>query len=235
MFNYSDNELDEKVRLRYDPDCVSVLRAFPGPVRVFGKMAEVTPTMHTFTFMKEFMFSPRNISSVVPSSRMLADSMTDAAGVASSPVVVEFGPGTGVITESIIRKLPEGGTFMAFEINPAFVAVLRKRYPNVQIVHDSAANARAHLTEAGIEYCDCIVSGLPWASFDEGLQEVLLNAVQDILRPGGRFVTFTYLQSPLLPSGKRFKDKLSGRFQQVGKTPTVWLNVPPAFSYYATK
>lgn len=57
----------------------------------------------------------------------------------------------------------------------------------------------------------------------------------DALRPGGRFVTYTYLQSPLLAGGKRFRKKLHERFSEVGETRMVWLNLPPAFVYWGVK
>jgi phospholipid N-methyltransferase len=77
------------------------------------------------------------------------------------------------------------------------------------------------------------VSGLPWAAFPEALQDQLLDTIADVLRPGGRLVTFAYLQGVLLPAGAKFKRKLKQRFRRVSTTRTVWLNLPPAFVYCA--
>ncbi len=190
---------------------------------------------HTLTFFKEFVTKPRDVGSIIPSSKVLAEVITDAANVQQADTVVEFGPGTGVVTEVIAKKIGGDTQFLALETSQDFVHVLREQCPEARIIHDSAANTRQYLEELGLDSCDCIVSGLPWAGFDEPLQEELLQAIVDVLKPGGRFVTYTYIYSPKLPGGKRFRGKLEERFSDVGKTQMVWRNVPPAFAYYATK
>jgi phospholipid N-methyltransferase len=67
------------------------------------------------------------------------------------------------------------------------------------------------------------------------LQDRLIDSILEILRPGGRFVTFAYLQGLLLPAGHAFSRKLQSRFRKVKKTRTVWRNLPPAFVYVAEK
>jgi len=186
------------------------------------------------SFLKQFARSPRTIGAVAPSSAALAEVITETAGVREAEVVVEFGPGTGVFTEVIARKLPPNGRFLAVERTAQFIDPLRARCPAVTVVHDSATNTERRLAAMGLNHCDCIVSGLPWATFDDRLQDELLEAVEAVLRPGGRFVTFAYLQGALLPAGKRFRRKLADRFGRVDRTPTVWWNLPPAFVYYVT-
>lgn len=189
--------------------------------------------MSTFKFIKQVFLAPGTTGAIAPSSKALGRIMTDKAGVREAKVVVEFGPGNGVFTEVIAGELQANAHFFAVEINPDFAKAVRKRCPGVTVYEDSAANTGKYLREAGYETCDCIVSGLPFASFDDELQDELLSAVLEVLRPGGRFVTFTYVQSPLLSSGRRFHAKLEGLFEGVEKTPMVWCNLPPAFAYCA--
>jgi len=64
------------------------------------------------------------------------------------------------------------------------------------------------------------------------MQVQCLDAMMRVLKPGGRFVTFTYVHSQAVLSGaKRFSRLLPGYFQAVSKSPVVWLNIPPAFVY----
>ncbi|MBN2309327.1 MAG: methyltransferase domain-containing protein [Candidatus Hydrogenedentes bacterium] len=186
-------------------------------------------------FLKEFVNHPAAIGAVAPSSRHLARKVAGSAGVGDASVVIEFGPGTGVITAAILELLRPDALFFALEINPEFVEITRKRFPHVTVHNDSAANARKYLEEAGVDSCQCIVSGLPWTTFDNQLQDTLLNTVVDVLAPGGRFATYTYLQSTVLPSGIRFRKKLCAAFGDLGITRPVWRNVPPAVVYYAQK
>jgi phospholipid N-methyltransferase len=78
---------------------------------------------------------------------------------------------------------------------------------------------------------DAVVSGLPWASFPESLQIEILDSMMQVLRPGGQFATFAYLQGLLLPAAKRFRKQLDKYFSKIELSPTVWRNLPPAFVY----
>jgi len=190
---------------------------------------------HALRFLREFARTPHRVGAVAPSSRALAELIVDAAKVSEASVIIEFGAGTGVFTEVIESRRRPDSLFFAIEINPRFADMTRNRCPGVTLHEDSATNARKHLAAAGVASCDCIVSGLPWASFDEALQNAILDTVLDVLEPGGRLATFSYIQSPFLRGGKRFRHTLETRFSKVTRTRTVWGNLPPAFVYCAEK
>jgi phospholipid N-methyltransferase len=161
--------------------------------------------------------------------------MISQADLARAQTVIELGPGTGIVTEVILENLPLGARFMALEINPAFATATRNRCPGADVVNGDAADARKYLADRGLDGTDVVVSGLPWAAFPGSLQDRILDAVQDVLRPGGRFTTFAYVQGLLLPQARRFEKRLRAKFPQVHKTRVVWRNLPPAFAYVATK
>ena len=186
-------------------------------------------------FVKGYLASPKRVGAIAPSSRGLAELVTEAAGISGANAVIEFGPGTGVFTEVIARKLRPGAKFFAIEIDEEFVKVCQERCPGVTVFHDSAANVRKYMDKMGVECCDCIVSGLPFANFEDNLQEDLLSTAHSVLQPGGLFVTFTYILSPHMPRGRRFRKRLEERFSKVDKTSIVWRNVLPAFAYRAVK
>jgi len=186
-------------------------------------------------FVKEYLASPKYVGGFAPSSRGLAEIVTEAAGVSEAGVVAEFGPGTGVFTEATRRKLRAGARFFAIEISEDFVKLLQRRCPDVRVFHGSAADVKRYMAELGVDSCDCIVSGLPFALFEDALQDAILNAALEALRPGGVFVTFTYVTSPYLPRGWKLRRKLRALFGSVEKTRTVWLNVFPAFAYRCVK
>ncbi len=191
--------------------------------------------MSTLIFLKQFLLHPREIGAIAASSRGLVELMIDEARVRESKTIVEFGPGTGVCTNRILEQMQEDADFFAIELNSRFAEELSQRYPGVSVYHDSATNANKYLDAHGHADCDCIVCGLPWAVFDHDLQDRLIDTVLEILRPGGRLVTFAYLQGLLLPAGQAFNRKLQSRFRKVERTRTVWWNLPPAFVYIAEK
>ncbi len=191
--------------------------------------------MNLLQFIKQFVLHPTKTGAIAPSFEGLAELITDSADLSNASAVLEFGSGTGIFTEKILQKISSETKFIAFEINPDFVKATKNRCPEVNIYQDSAINAKKYLNELGLKECDCIICGLPWASFSKDLQSKLLDTIIDVLRPGGTFVTFAYLQGLLLPAGIRFKKTLTTRFKTVNTTRTIWMNIPPAFIYCAEK
>jgi phosphatidylethanolamine/phosphatidyl-N-methylethanolamine N-methyltransferase len=191
--------------------------------------------MEKLQFLGEFVRKPMAVGAVAESSRRLAELITDEADLRHGSVVVEFGPGTGAFTEVILNKIRPGTTFFAIEAKDSFVAATRQRCPRATVFHDSAASVRKHLESLGHASCDRIVSGLPFSSFSPAQQDEILDAVTDVLTPGGRFVTFAYLAGLAWPLGRRFRRRLEERFPDVTMSPTVWSNLPPAFVYRAIR
>ncbi|MBN1671482.1 MAG: methyltransferase domain-containing protein [Kiritimatiellae bacterium] len=187
-------------------------------------------------FVKQFARYPNKVGAIAASSQRLARlMMKTASNLEGARVVVEFGPGTGVFTEHILRRIPADAVFFALELNPDFAERTRKRCPTATVYNDSATNVCSYLKQHGASHCDCIISGLPWGLFEDDLQDALLDAIEGALRPGGEFLTFAYLGGPLLRAGKRFRETLPTRFRHVATTDMIWQNLPPAFVYYCRK
>jgi len=183
----------------------------------------------------EFLKSPKHIGAIAPSSRALSRMIVAEIGIEDASVILEYGPGTGVFTRRILEVKQPTAVFAAIERNEALAERFRKQFPDVPLYEDSAENAPGIVRQLGADKADCVVSGLPWAAFDDDLQDRLLAATLDVLRPGGSFVTFAYLQGLLLRSGKRFAGKLQSSFSRVTRSSVVWWNLPPAFVYRCTR
>jgi phospholipid N-methyltransferase len=186
-------------------------------------------------FLREFVRRPGQTGAIAPSSSYLTAEIVRQAGVRRADTIVEFGPGTGSFTREILRQKKENAFFVGIEMNPRLVEILRQNLPEANIISDSAENTPAILKNHHLNEADCIVSGLPWASFPPELQDKLLQAAVDSLRPGGRFATFAYLQGLMLPSGQRFRKKLRETFSKVHSGRIIWKNLPAAFVYRCVK
>jgi len=191
----------------------------------------------TLNFLLEFVRRPKNTGAVAPSSSALARCIVDEIGLEAASLVVEYGPGNGAFTGEIIERISPEADFVAIENNERMLSMLRRNHPEADIVHNSIAEAPGLLEDRGHERgaVDAIVSGLPWASFGDALQDRLLEATMDILRPEGKFATFAYIHGLVLPTAREFREKLEARFSEVRRSPVVWKNVPPAFVYRCTK
>lgn len=196
---------------------------------------------HHASFLRQFILNPGKVGAVAPSSPALAARMVAGVDFERADAVLEYGPGTGAFTGAILSKLRPGAKFVAIELNPSYCDILRKRFPaakfpQARIVNDSATNVAAICKSEGIgngkgACVEAVISGLPWASFPEELQDALLGEMLKVLKPGGVFVTFGYHIGTLLPAGKRFYAKSKRLFASVDRSELVWRNLPPAFVF----
>lgn len=186
-------------------------------------------------FLREFFRAPHKIGAVAPSGSMLAGEIVRLANVAQSSVIVEYGAGTGAFTEEILRQKSPDASFLAIESNPCMVEILKQRFPDLTVLQNCVEETPRLLQQFRLVHADCIVSGLPWSSFSDDLQDRLLGATLAALRPGGVFATFAYPHGLLLPGGLRFRKKIKELFESVSISRVIWNNLPPAIIYQCTK
>jgi phosphatidylethanolamine/phosphatidyl-N-methylethanolamine N-methyltransferase len=185
----------------------------------------------TLTFLRNFVRHPTQVGAIAPSSPGLVKTMVDWFDWQQARSVVEFGPGTGVFTEAVLQHLHPAAKFIAIERSADLVAATRQRCPGATVIEDSVANVVELCRQHGMNQVDAVVCGLPWASFSESLQTEIMDAMFEVLRPGGQFATFAYWQGVVLPAGLRFSRRLHDSFTSVQRSHTVWRNLPPAFVY----
>lgn len=176
-----------------------------------------------------FATKPFVIGAVAPSSRFVAQEMTRGIGLERAGTVLEFGPGTGAFTGLIKRTIRPDARYLAIELNPHMADRFRAMHPDLTLVQDSVENVEKICAAHGVSSVDTIVSGLPWASFPDDLQERCLSGILNVLKPGGVFATFGYHIGTWLPAGKRFYGRLPELFRTVERSRVVWRNFPPAF------
>jgi len=186
---------------------------------------------HHAQFLKAFFRNSGQIGAIAPSSEILAGLMTDWLDWDSLGCVVEYGPGTGVFTEAVAKRLRGETRFFAIERDPELAAICRSRCPGVEVLEDCVSRVPELCRERGIGQVDAIICGLPWAAFSPEMQDRFLEAMFEVLPPGGKFATFAYWQGLALPAGQRFRKFLESNFSTVTHSPTAWRNLPPAFVY----
>ena len=187
------------------------------------------------TFLKNFLRNPGQVGAIAPSSHRLVRMMVDWFDWDQIRNVVEFGPGTGVFTQAISERLHPESTFFAVEKSAEMAELTRKRCPDVTVYNDSVTNISQLCQQESIGKIDAVICGLPWASFPESLQTEIIESMLGVLAPEAQFATFAYWQRVVLPAGARFNRRLQNTFASVERSPSVWLNLPPAFVYRCTK
>lgn len=195
------------------------------------KRVAETSKSEKIRFFNEFLSNPKAIGAVAPSSIGLARKMADWLNWNEIKTVVEYGPGTGAITEIVLKRMRPSCRYVAVEQSSLMANALQKRFPELKVIVDRVENIVAICTREQLSPVDFIVSGLPWANFSEDQQESLLKSTLQVLAPGGHFATFAYFHGLSLPAGRRFRDRLKAHFPEVRRSRLVWKNMPPAFVY----
>ena len=195
------------------------------------------PDFNAFVaFAGQWFVDYRSTASVMPSSPQLARAMVLPSQSRGAETVVEFGPGTGPMTELLLKGLPEAGKLFSFEINPVFVDYLAVHYPDprLRVIQAGAETVCDTLREHGHDEAEAVVSSLPLSFFGADLRDQILSGAAEALAPGGVFTQFQYA-SGLDCSGRfpRFYDlrPVLGRHFRRVRRHLVWLNLPPAFVY----
>jgi phospholipid N-methyltransferase len=167
-------------------------------------------------FLKHWLSNPATVGAVAPSSRYLADAMTE--DVAAFDAIVEVGAGTGAITRALAHKNPNARLIL-FELAEDLAARLQKRYPQAEVVAGPFHENYSVL--AGLPERAIFVSGLPFRSLPSRTVALSVSALTESLRvsPVRKLVQFTY--QPRVPFAPP-----DGFMWQRHKT--IWRNAPPA-------
>jgi phospholipid N-methyltransferase len=170
-------------------------------------------------FLRAFLRSPRQVGSVVPSSRFLERRLVSLSAVANARTIVELGPGTGGTTRAILRAMPRHARLLSIEIDPVLHGLLRRIGDPRLIAHlGSAEQLREILRQYGLPAPDVVISGIPFSTMERAVGRRILEAISAVLEHGGRFIAYqvrdrvAHLGSPGL---------------DLKRVELEWLNVPP--------
>jgi phosphatidylethanolamine/phosphatidyl-N-methylethanolamine N-methyltransferase len=145
-------------------------------------------------FLRAFFRSPKEVGSVIPSSRFLKERFVDNADLSDAKVVVELGPGTGGTTRALLSKMQPGAKLLAIEINQHFCELLCREFDDPRlVVHCGSATEIADaLAQHDLEPADVILSGIPFSTMEKHIGLDILRSVRSNLAPAGRFVAYQF-------------------------------------------
>ncbi|MEK6983641.1 MAG: rRNA adenine N-6-methyltransferase family protein [Nanoarchaeota archaeon] len=179
-------------------------------------------------FFSSFLKYPKEIGSVVPSSKFLTDEILKNIDFKNARFIAEYGPGTGCITVEILKRARKDAKVLCFEINKKFCTYLGKKVKDKRliIINDSAENIKKHLKKFNIPKIDYIISGLPFSALHASKKRAIIGETRDTLTNDGKFVVYQFLNS--------FKKYLCSYFPKISMK-FVPLNIPPCFVYICEK
>ncbi|MEZ0169470.1 class I SAM-dependent methyltransferase [Microvirga sp. TS319] len=171
-------------------------------------------------FLRSWLERPLVVGAVTPSGKILARTMASYVDPRIPGPIVELGPGTGPVTDALIRRGVEQERLILVEFNPEFCQLLRRRFPKATIVQGDAYDLNETLSGVLKEPAAATVSSLPLFTKPMDQRLTLLETAQGLMHPSAPFIQFTYAVVPPIPArSQSHKARASNR---------IWRNLPPA-------
>jgi phospholipid N-methyltransferase len=137
-------------------------------------------------FLKRFLRRPRQVASIIPSSRTLVRKVAGKMDFTRPRIIAEFGPGEGCHTREMVRRMHPESRLLLFELDHEFATHLQRHFhdePRVTVLHADAATLPQVLAERGHSHCDYVVSGIPFSLIEPEKKRALLRSTFDVLAP----------------------------------------------------
>jgi phosphatidylethanolamine/phosphatidyl-N-methylethanolamine N-methyltransferase len=171
-------------------------------------------------FLRNWFENPLLTGAVIPSGRYLARAMATFVDPRRSGPVIELGPGTGPVTEALLRRGIVQERLILIEYSPDFCQLLKRRYPKACIVqgdaYDMATTLRSVLDQPAI----ATLSSLPLLTRPPAERVTVMQQAHNLMQNDAPFIQFTYGVTPPIPErGSGYKAEGSDR---------IWRNLPPA-------
>jgi len=166
-------------------------------------------------FLKGLLSDPKAVSSPTPSSPALARAIAEEIGTIGQGIVLELGPGTGVVTQALLDRGVPRNRLVTVECEPSFVQIMLKNFPGVSVHHGDAFEFEKFIP-SNISVA-AVVSGIPLLNFPIEKRRSLVRRA--LSQPNNRrFIQLSYGWNPPVLAGGN----------TTVKRKTVWRNLPPA-------
>jgi phospholipid N-methyltransferase len=137
-------------------------------------------------------------------------------------VIAEYGPGEGVHSREIARRMTPDSHLLLFELDQAFARDLTRQFADdsrVHVIYGDAATLPNELRRRGFPECDYILSGIPFSILQIEKKRALLRKTYEALAPKGSFIIYQ-VTNELKQHATLFEHGESEYFLQ---------NIPPMF------
>jgi len=179
-----------------------------------------TRTNKSIDFFRGFLKDPRQVGSVIPSSRFMERRIIEFSGLDDARVVVELGPGTGGTTRALLRAMRSDARLLAIDLDPAFTEIVAAIDDPRLIAHTgSAAEISEILKQHGLVGADVVISGIPFSTLPASVGTGIIESVRDSLSADGVFVAYQFRAEVARLA--------EGVFGPPRRSAPVPLNIPP--------
>lgn len=173
-----------------------------------------------FRFLKGWLQEPGQVGSVKPTGKATARAMASYVPVDSDLPVLELGPGTGVVTDALLKRGVAPEKIVSIEYSTNFFEYLTRTYPKVNFIQGDAFQVKSLLEDKPWQKFSTVIGAIPLLNVPKPKRAELIEACLELMPPGGAFVQITYGMRPPTPG-------VSGSYS-VEATERILKNIPPA-------
>ena len=178
--------------------------------------------------LKRFLKNPGHVGTISPDSRFCADRMLRYVDFSKANVIVEWGTGSGAITDRIISRKKDSTIFISIDRCEEAIRRAEMKFgstKNTFFVSADLSETAYILRKLGLSHTDYIISTIPISN-----QPEIVKFASEIVRECFvQYMHFISLFKFFWPM-KTMKDRFSDVFVSF-----VILNFPPAFVFYCWK
>ncbi|TWG88928.1 phosphatidylethanolamine N-methyltransferase /phosphatidyl-N-methylethanolamine N-methyltransferase [Mesorhizobium sp. J18] len=171
-------------------------------------------------FFRGWIDKPKAVGAIIPTSSITARRMASVVDPDSGGLVLELGPGTGVITKAILDRGVRPKNLISIEYSREFVDRLKADFPGVNFIHGSAFDLGELLAPWEGRSFDSVISAIPMLNFPVADRISLTERLLDLLPLGRPIMQITYGAVSPIPSGR-------GSYS-IERFDFVMRNIPPA-------
>tara|TARA_B110000263_G_C15175030_1_gene448793 strand:+ start:333 stop:896 length:564 start_codon:yes stop_codon:yes gene_type:complete len=179
--------------------------------------------MKIIQFIKESLKNLKEVGTIFPSSKSVVKKMIEPINFKKKLIILELGPGSGVITKKLLEKISSDSQLICFETNKKFYQELKQINDEKMIlINKSAEKMKSYLKESKIEKVDYIVSSVPLVTLPKETTHKILSLSVEILGKNGKLIQLQY--------SKLLDNRLKSYYNKIDIQFTA-RNYLPAFIY----
>jgi len=162
-----------------------------------------------------------NVGAITSTSYPVVKKLTEKINFNNAEIIVEYGPGNGVITRILLDNMKVDAVLYVFETNKDFINNLNEiKDKRLVIINEDAENAKHILkNKYQIESVNYIISTIPFTFIEKHKRRRIISKSFSLLKVNGRFITYQYSLLIFNLIKRKFKN---------AKWKFVLLNLPPA-------
>jgi len=177
--------------------------------------------------IKDFI-KDKKVGAIFSTTKHIIKKMVDNIDFDKAKILVEYGPGKGVITNNLLELMHEDAILYVFETNDGFIKELINISDKRLIIINADAEKAQTILENRykINKVDYVISTIPFTFFDRRKRKRVIAKTYNLLNEKGKFITYQY-------SGLIYQ-LIKQKFHQT-QVIAALINIPPAIIFTGIK